>query len=243
MDIPSLRRPHIHRLRPLSRPRINTNINRRIQPIRNRLADQTNFHNRVVTPLFPHIEQRVLRVQGLFLRVCVVRGCFFDLAEEVLLNVELADVRDGAARDGVVGEEGGAVVDDCCAHSQWEGKGEMGMSMREVGRTVKVVCAADVVARNDGDEGSCAVGTGGLETTERVGLDGSCRAVAVTLCLHACVDAGGVAAPELDVGVGYGLAAGGVDYVDVEVRDGALLACEEILSDELARNPSWRLAC
>jgi hypothetical protein len=46
------------------------------------------------------------------LLVCVVGGGGFDLAEEVLLDVELADVGDGAALDGVVGEELGAVVDD-----------------------------------------------------------------------------------------------------------------------------------
>jgi hypothetical protein len=44
--------------------------------------------------------------------VGVVRCCLLDLAEEVLLDVELADVRDCAALDGVVGEEFGAVVDD-----------------------------------------------------------------------------------------------------------------------------------
>jgi len=48
----------------------------------------------------------------LFLRVCVVGRGFFDLAQEVLLDVELADVGDCAALDGVVGEEFGAVVDD-----------------------------------------------------------------------------------------------------------------------------------
>lgn len=73
--------------------------------------------------------------------------------------------------------------------------------------TVEMVCAADVVAWDDGDESSSAVCACGLEAAEGVGLDGGCGAVAVALGLHACVDAGGVAAPEFDVGVGDGLAA------------------------------------
>jgi hypothetical protein len=104
-----------------------------------------------------------------------------------------------------------------------------------------MVGAADVVARDDGDEGGCAVQAGGLYAAESVRLDGGGRAVAVALGLHAGVDAGGVAAPELDVCVGYGLAAGGVDDVDVEVGDGALFACEDVLSDELASDPWSKL--
>jgi hypothetical protein len=46
------------------------------------------------------------------LRVGVVGGGGFDLREEVLVDVELTDVGDGAALDGVVGEERGSVVDD-----------------------------------------------------------------------------------------------------------------------------------
>jgi len=56
--------------------------------------------------------QEVLGVLGLGLLVSVVRRSGFDLAEEVLLDIELANVRDCAAGDGVVGEELGAVVDD-----------------------------------------------------------------------------------------------------------------------------------
>lgn len=41
-----------------------------------------------------------------------VWGRLFDFAEELLLDVELADVRNCAALDCVVGEEFGAVVDD-----------------------------------------------------------------------------------------------------------------------------------
>jgi hypothetical protein len=70
------------------------------------------MEDRIVAALLAHVEEEVLGVEGLFLVVGVVGGGGFDLCEEVLLDVELADVRDCAALDGVVGEEFGAVVDD-----------------------------------------------------------------------------------------------------------------------------------
>lgn len=100
-----------------------------------------------------------------------------------------------------------------------------------------MVGAADIVAGDDGDECRGAVGACGLQTAECVGLDGAAGAVAVALCLYACVDARGVAAPELDVGVCYWFAAGCVDDVDVEVRDGAQFAREQVLTDELTSDP------
>jgi hypothetical protein len=73
--------------------------------------------------------------------------------------------------------------------------------------TVEMVGAADVVAGNDGDESSSSVSAGGLETTERVALQGSVRSVSIALGLDTSVYTGGVAAPELDVGICHGLAA------------------------------------
>jgi hypothetical protein len=46
------------------------------------------------------------------LLVGVVGADGFDASEEVLLDVELADVGDGATLNGVVGEELSAMVDD-----------------------------------------------------------------------------------------------------------------------------------
>jgi hypothetical protein len=46
------------------------------------------------------------------LLVGVIRRGFFDLAEEVLLDVELTNVRDCAALDGVVREEFRAMVNN-----------------------------------------------------------------------------------------------------------------------------------
>jgi hypothetical protein len=96
------------------------------------------------------------------------------------------------------------------------------------GLTVEMVCAADVVAWDDGDEGGSAVGGGGLYATESVGLDCSGRAVAVAPCLYAGVYTGGVGSPKLNVGIRHRLTTGNVDHVDVEMSDGTLLAGEDI---------------
>jgi hypothetical protein len=86
----------------------------------------------------------------------------------------------------------------------------LGMSSKdwEVGRlTMEVVGAADVVARNHGDEGSGTVGGGGCKPAKGVAGERGAGAVAVAFGLDASVDTGGVAAPELDVGICDGLAA------------------------------------
>jgi hypothetical protein len=106
---------------------------------------------------------------------------------------------------------------------------------------VQVVGAADVVAGDHGHEGCGAVGAGGLEAAEGVAGERCAGAVAVAFGLDAGVDAGGVAAPELDVGVCDGLTTRGVDYVDVEVGDGTLLRVQEILSNELPGYPYMML--
>jgi hypothetical protein len=54
----------------------------------------------------------VLVVLSLGLLVCVGRRGLLDSLEQSVLEVELADVGDGAALDGVVGELGSAVADD-----------------------------------------------------------------------------------------------------------------------------------
>jgi hypothetical protein len=68
---------------------------------------------------------------------------------------------------------------------------------------MEMVGTADVVTRDNADEGSSTVLAGWLETTERIGLDGRGGTVTVTFGLDASVDSSGVAAPELDIGVGY----------------------------------------
>jgi hypothetical protein len=72
--------------------------------------------------------------------------------------------------------------------------------------TVQVIGAADIVAGDHGHEDCGAVGAGGLEAAEGVAGERCAGAVAVAFGLNAGVDACGVAAPELDVGVCDGLA-------------------------------------
>lgn len=62
--------------------------------------------------MFGHVEERVLGIGGHLLGIDVVRGSLLDLVEEVLLDVELTNVRDGAALDSVVGEKGSTVVNN-----------------------------------------------------------------------------------------------------------------------------------
>jgi hypothetical protein len=72
--------------------------------------------------------------------------------------------------------------------------------------TVEMVCAADVVSWNDGDEGGGTVGTGGLHTAESIGVDSGGRAITIALCLNARVDTSSVASPHLDISVSDRLA-------------------------------------
>ena len=78
----------------------------------------------------------------------------------------------------------------------------------EVGvkRTVKMVRAADVVSRDNGDESSGAISAGGLHTAKRISLDSGSRTVAIALRLNTRVDTGGVTSPHLDIGISDRLA-------------------------------------
>lgn len=82
-----------------------------------------------------------------------------------------------------------------------------------------VSSSAGVMAREDGLELHDTVGRGGLDATVEclfgVGLVG---AVSVAVGDDAGVDACGVGVPDLDVGVGDGLAGLDVEYLHVEVE-------------------------
>lgn len=95
--------------------RVDTYINGRIKPVFDLCSDQRDLHDGVVAALLAHVEKEVVSVLGLDLLVGVVGGHGFDARKEILLDVELAYMRDGAALDGVVGEEFGAVVDNSCS--------------------------------------------------------------------------------------------------------------------------------
>jgi hypothetical protein len=158
-SFPALRRPHIHRLWALLCVGIDTNINGSVQAIRDRLANEADLQYRVVSALLAHIEEGVCGVGCLDLFVSVIGWGLLDLAEEVLLDVKLANVGDGAACDGVVGEELSTVVNDGCT-----GLALGQRLVEEVELTVEMVGTTDIVAGDDGDEGGGAVRTGGLET-------------------------------------------------------------------------------
>lgn len=90
--------------------------------------------------MLAHIEQHVLGVGGHLLGVDVVWSSLLDLVEEVLLDVELADMRDGAALDGVVGKKGSTMVHDGCKRQK--------RLMRQ--QMIEAYCASDLcVQRSD----------------------------------------------------------------------------------------------
>lgn len=91
-----------------------------------------------------------------------------------------------------------------------------------------MVGSANVVAWNECDERSSSVGTGWLHTAQGVGGNGTCAAITIAPGLDTGVDTGGVGSPHLDIGVGDGLARGGVDHIDVQVSDRANLAGEDV---------------
>ena len=74
----TLRRPHVNRLRVLLRPRVDTNIDSRIQTVCNCLANQADLHDRIIAALLTHVEEKVLGVESLSLLVGVVGRGLFD---------------------------------------------------------------------------------------------------------------------------------------------------------------------
>lgn len=84
--------------------RVHTDIDGSVQAILDSLADEADLQDWVVTTLLAHVEESVGSVGGDGLLVDIVGRCLFDLAEEVLLHVELTDVGDCAALNGVIGE-------------------------------------------------------------------------------------------------------------------------------------------
>ena len=91
---------------------VNTNIDIGKEAVLDLGTDQGDLHDGVITALLAHVEEEVVGVLGLNLLVCVVWGYGLDPGEEVLFNVELTNVRDSAALDGVVGKKFSTVVDD-----------------------------------------------------------------------------------------------------------------------------------
>lgn len=100
-----------------------------------------------------------------------------------------------------------------------------------------MICAANIVTRDQSDEGGGAVSTSGLYTPKSIGRDSSSRTIAITLCLNTGINTSGIASPHLDVSIGDRLARRGVDDVDIQMSDSTLLSSQDILTDELTGNP------
>lgn len=92
---------------------VHTNIHGRVETILNGLADERDLQDWVGTSLLTRVEEGVLSVHGLLLLVGVVWSGSLDLCKEVLLNIELTNVRNGSTLNGVVRQELSTVVDDC----------------------------------------------------------------------------------------------------------------------------------
>lgn len=96
--------PHIDRLGVLLGLRVDSDIDRCVKTVLDRFANKGNLQNWIIATLLTHVKERVRSVGGDGLFVDVVRSCLFNLAEKALLNVELANVRDCATLDGVIGQ-------------------------------------------------------------------------------------------------------------------------------------------
>lgn len=77
---------------------------------------------------------------------------------------------------------------------------------------------------------------GGLETTKECGVDVSgIGGLPISLCDDSAIYTGGVAVPDFDYGVGYGVAGRHVDYLGVEDEVNSLIF-DNFFSDIFTRN-------
>lgn len=83
-----------------------------MQAVGHAAAQQRQLDEGVVAAGLALAQQKVVGVAGPGLRVGAVGALELDRLDVDVVKVELADVGDRAALDGVVGESGGAVVDD-----------------------------------------------------------------------------------------------------------------------------------
>lgn len=143
-----------------------------------------------------------------------------------VVGVEQLDgVADGLVPEGLADVRGGQVVDGAVLTN--------GCVLVQNG--VDVDGTAGVVAREEGVEGGDALLVGGLQAAEE-GLVEHRRVLCVAVAGVGCsrVDAGGVAAEDLEVGADDGLAGLQVDDLEVVVDGDTLLVVDEILTDVLA---------
>lgn len=109
--------PLIHSLHISLRSWIDAHIDHTMQPITHTSPQHRDVQHRVVLVRLALRKQEIGGVLRQLLSVGVIRRRGLDSAQEGLVEVELPNVGNGTALDGVVGEAGGAVVDDCWAGS------------------------------------------------------------------------------------------------------------------------------
>lgn len=196
---------------------IDADIDEAIQSALDAIAELSDLNDRVITTTLTLLEELVLAVERQGLLVRVVWSCLLNGREEGLIKVELADMGDGAALDGVVGQLGCAVMDD----------------------GVQMIWTSSIMARNNGLEASSAVGACRLDTAERRVLDLLRSSQPCTICFgdHTSVYTSGIASPQLNIYIWDRLACGHVDHVDVKVKIDSLATLTNISPDELTSNP------
>jgi hypothetical protein len=152
-------------------------------------------------------------VEGEGLRVGAVRRDLVDGVVERLVKEQLADLGNGAARDGTVSDLGGS----------------------NVRQDVDVDRATGVVAGHDGVKLHNAVRVAELDATQsRVVQVAAIVGVAVSAGGHTAIDAGAVAVPGLQVHILQRLAGLGVDEEQLESQGNAGRAVGDVLADQLA---------
>jgi hypothetical protein len=155
----------------------------------------------------------VLGVEGESLGVGGVRLVELDLGDQVLVEEELADVRNLTTGKSVVGQDGGI----------------------QGGQDVNVGGTASVVAREGADELGNSVLVGADETAaEGIVKVGGVAAVTVAAGYDTGVHSSAVAVPEVKVDIGKNRAGVDINDLDVGINVNTLLVLTDVLTDELS---------
>lgn len=169
----------------------------------------------------------------------------FSVVYEFLVKVELADVRDVAAGEGLVLCVDGRInVGKHCVVVSWDSGWSAIVTL-----TVDVRGTSGVVAWECRVELQDTVLIGELDTTEHGIVDvARISRVAVAVGNYTTVHAGTVAVPGFESNPGDRLASCGVDDLDIECQGHARVAISDVLTDIFARDPCmgcelWERRC
>lgn len=198
------------RRRRICRRAINRKRDPHEQPVLYRLSKQHIIQHGIGVVLQLALHNTVLGVSGDGDCIGGVRAQRLDLGNQVLVEEELSNVRDGAA--GV--------------RAVWQ---DLAVEMR---LDMHVCCAAGVMAGEDGGELRNTVFVSGLQAAEVSGVDvGGVGGVAVAFRDDAAVDAGGVAVPDVGCEVDDWEAGRDVDELQVNDYFDARLVVSDVRAD------------